>query len=198
MKKQIAIFGGSFNPPCKHHLEIIRNLKDQFERVIIFPCGIRQDKQSTQAISEMHRQHMLGIAISGMGGIIIDFHDLEKKSFTPTYRIQEKYEKIFPKDDIWHVVGGDIIQGGRQGRSEIHRLWDNGNVIWENLNFLVIERPGCLVENMDLPANSRLFQIKNLCGSGTMARRLIGQGLRADHLVSENVLNYIRGNDLYI
>ena len=45
-KKEIVIYGGSFNPPTETHLQIIEYLykEKMFDKVLIIPCGNREDK----------------------------------------------------------------------------------------------------------------------------------------------------------
>ena len=109
MNKRIAIFGGSFNPPCRHHLQIINYIKERFDYFIVVPCGIRQDKSSMYIVSEYHKKQMLNIALTDVSDIAIDFYDLDNKVFTPTYFLQKRYKNLFKEYDIWHIVGGDII-----------------------------------------------------------------------------------------
>ena len=53
--KKIGIFGGSFNPPGKHHRDIVEKLSDFFDEIIIVPCGGRPDKNFYNVASE-HRK----------------------------------------------------------------------------------------------------------------------------------------------
>ena len=196
-KKKVAIFGGSFNPPCKHHVQIITQLTLYFNYVVVVPCGMRSDKRSTYSISENHRKHMIGIALSNMRNTIIDFYDLNHQVFTPTYYLDKRYKEQFAHSDIWHVVGGDIIVGGREHKSEIHCTWVKGHVLWKKLNFFVIERPGGLVEKSDMPPKSHLLTISNLFGASTMVRQFIKHGVWSRQLLNENVMHYIKSNNLY-
>jgi NAD+ kinase len=197
MKKVVGIFGGSFNPPCIHHVQIIEYMKRFFDVLIVVPCGIRPDKQSANVITPVHRKNMLAIALSDMDDVIIDYHDIDCCTYTPTYLLQKRYEDEFSDGEIWHIVGGDIIEGGQDGASEIHRTWSRGCEIWQDLNFLVLRRPGYQVSRNDLPPQSRLVGISNIFGSGTMAREYIAAGETTRHLVNDDVSCYIVSNNLY-
>ena len=197
MKKVVGIFGGSFNPTCIHHIQIIEYVKRFFDVLTVVPCGIRPDKQSTNIIAPVHRKNMLAIALSDMDGVIIDYHDINCDTYTPTYLLQKRYENEFSDGEIWHIVGGDIIEGGQDDASEIHRTWSRGSEIWQNLNFLVLQRSGYRVYRNDLPPQSRLAGISNIFGSGTMAREFIVTGQDASHLINDDVLRYIVSNNLY-
>jgi len=195
---KIAIFGGSFNPPCNHHLQIIARLIHRFDKIIVFPCGLRQDKPSANVVAEENRMAMARIAFESIPRIQLDCFDLENKVYTPTYYLQQRYENLFPEAQIWHIVGGDIIIGGKSNQSEIHRVWHRGYEIWQNLNFTVIVRPDYDVAPEDLPPHSELIEIKYIHGSGTMVRSRIANGESVDELVPSNVIKYIQEHRLYL
>jgi len=198
-KERIAIFGGSFNPPSKHHLQIAERLTQRFDLVIVFPCGaLRPDKSSVNVVSAGHRKEMIKMVFEGLTKTQLDLFDLESDTYTPTYLLQERFEEQFSDSEIWHVVGGDIITGGRDKNSEIHRIWQRGEEIWHNLNFAVIVRPGYVVEPEDMPPSSELIEIPNLVGSGTMIRSRIAQGQSLDEFLSQEVISYTQKHKLYL
>ena len=59
----IAILGGSFDPPGIHHMMMVSELLNlrEVERVIIVPCGIREDKKLTASGSQ--RLEMLRLSV---------------------------------------------------------------------------------------------------------------------------------------
>lgn len=194
---KIAIDGGSFNPPCNHHLQIVIRIIYRFNKIIIYPCGQRQDKPSVNILSEKHRMYLVGIAFGGIPKVEINSADLEFKIYTPTYSLQKLYERRFPDAEIWHIVGGDIVVGGRNQESEIHRTWYKGEEVWRTLNFTVIARPGYELDPKDMPPHSELIEIEGIYGSGTMVRERIANGEPIDDLVPQNIAKYIQENSLY-
>jgi len=195
---RIAIFGGSFNPACKHHQEIALALASDFNKVIVIPCGdSRTDKESVREISNEDRGVIATLAFEGMENVELDLSDLDNDVFTPTYQLQERYAAKYPNAEIWHVVGADIIIGGRDSNSQIQRGWQNGKDIWENLNFCVIVRPGYEIVAEDLPPVSRIKEISEIHGSGTMIRKMLRQHKNVSEFVADNVLEFILGHHLY-
>jgi len=198
-KKRISIFGGSFNPPAKHHIQIAERLIQHFDLVIVFPCGaLRSDKSSINVVSVKHREEMIKMAFGKLSKIQLDLFDLKNDIYTPTYLLHKRFEEKFRGSEIWHVVGGDIITGGRDKNSEIHRIWDYGEEIWHSLNFTVIVRPGYIVETEDMPPSSELIEIQDLFGSGTMIRSRIARGESLDELLIPEIKNYIQKHKLYL
>lgn len=198
MARNIAIFGGSFNPPCVHHQAIAQMLAKRFDGVVVVPCGIRKDKNSANIIDPRHRGEMAVLAFGGLPTVTIDLFDLQNNSFTPTFLIQERYEKKFPGDRIWHVIGGDIILGGKEGNSEIQRVWREGKKIWNLLRYAVVRRPGYAFAEEDMPPHSELMEIGDGFGcSGTVVRERIRKGLAIDGLVDPKVRDYVERQGLY-
>jgi len=197
MKEKIAIFGGSFNPPCKHHQSIAEALSKHFDKVIIVPCGERKDKSTTNIIDSKHRGEMTVLTFSDLPNVTVDLFDLKSDKFTPTLYVHEHYQKIFPDADIWHVIGGDIVFGGKEGKSVIEQSWYRGEYIWKELKFAVIKRNGYSFAKKDLPPHSELIEIDELVGSSTSVRELIKTKESIDRYVDKKVKDYIEKNSLY-
>lgn len=195
--KKIIVFGGSFNPPCKHHIKIAKRLTQNFDLVIIIPCGPRSDKLSANAISAEHRGEMSRLAFKNIPKAKLDLFDVKNELYTPAYLLQEKYQKEFPKAKIWHFIGSDIIVGGADEKSEIHRTWKKGKEIWKNLNFLINERPGYIINPEDLPPKSELSGLKNIRGSATEVRNHIKRKRPVNNLVTPEIIGYIQKHNLY-
>lgn len=196
MEEMIVLFGGSFNPPHKPDKRIARMLTYHFDRIFIIPCGVKH-KASTKKIPPVCRMEMVKIAFKDVPKIEFDFYDLENNVFTPTYLLEDRYKKRFPTAQIWHVIGEDIIAGGSNKNSEIHRIWDHGNEIWGNLNFLVIRRPGYDAKREDLPPKAKVIEIGDIIGSGTLIRNRIENNRPIHDLVEPEIEEYIKANRLY-
>lgn len=196
-KIRIAIFGGSFNPPCVHHIQIAEKLTEYFDKVVIAPCGMREDKLSANVVDMKHRIAMAKSAFSKLRRVELDFYDLENCAYTPAYYLQQRYEKIYPNAEIWHAAGTDLIKGGKEQQSEIHRNWILGGVIWQTLKWVIIFRPGYEIYELDMPPSSQLVEIKGIFGSGTMIRELIERGKPIFNLVTHEIEDYIRQENLY-
>ncbi len=54
MPKEIAIFGGAFDPPHNGHIQIINKLKEakEFDEIWILPSGDRNDKKLLLSMKE--------------------------------------------------------------------------------------------------------------------------------------------------
>ena len=194
---RIAVYGGSFNPPSLHHFLITKKLLEWFDRVIVVPCGPRDDKDSLKLAPAELRKAMAQFNFSGSPQVEADLCDIDNGIFTPAYLLDERYKKRYPDKEIWHVVGGDLIAGGKSGDSEIQRIWKKGKEIWDLLNFAVVIRPGFNLISDDLPPKSEVIECENLTGSSSALRGMIARGEDAGPYLKPEVYELIKKSGLY-
>jgi len=189
----IALFGGSFNPPGLHHLGIAMALATRFDQVLVIPCGPRPDKPVTNAVAASHRAAMVELAFAGHPKIELDLFDLYGARFSRTWQLQERYEH---RGDLWHVIGADLVAGGKRGASPIQREWERGQAVWSELRFVVLARPGVVLDAGDLPPRHQLIELA-LQGASSGIRTLASRGASLQGLVAEPVAAYIERHGLY-
>lgn len=191
MEKNIAIFGGSFDPPGLHHRYIAEELAKHFDKVIVVPCGPRLDKITT--VDPVHRATMVDATFRGMKNVEVELFDLENATFTRTHELQERFSE---QGNIWHVIGTEWIYGGSQGKSAIEISWERGEEVWQELQFLIITRQGFDYEPKDLPPKSKLLNLKFI-GSSAKIREEIFRHQPINNLVTSEVEHYIKRYGLY-
>lgn len=190
---RIAIFGGSFNPPGRHHRAIAEALACEFDEVRVIPCGPRPDKAVTDSVPGIYRAALADLAFAAMPKVVVDLFDLEQATFSRNWELQERFE---PMGEIWHVVGTDLIAGGSRGAAPIQTSWARGEELWKNARFAVLQRPGHDIDAGDLPPHSKLIPL-NVPGSSTEIRDRLGRGDSIDDLVLPRVRDYIERYGLY-
>ncbi len=193
VSQRIAIFGGSFNPPGCHHRLIVERLAKDFDKVLIVPCGPRPDKATTQDIETVYRAALVDLAFRELPKVEIDNSDLEHAIFTRTHELQARYEA---QGELWHVIGADLAVGGGKGESFIHRVWQEGPRLWEELNFIVVKRPGYDLAPEDLPPRRVVIE-QAATGSSTEIRENLFRRRDVHETVDANVLQYIERYGLY-
>lgn len=193
MPKRIAIFGGSFNPPGVHHRRLAEKLARRFDEVRVIPCGPRPDKETTNTVPPIFRAALADITFGGIPRVVVDLSDLERDSFTRNCDLQARFEK---QGAVWHVVGTDLIEGGRNGGSVIQRSWKNGRKLWQTASFAVLTRPGHAFNKADLPPTHELIEIDSP-GSSTEVRARLGRSDCVADLVTPRALDYINRYGLY-
>ena len=111
--------------------------------------------------------------------------------------VEERFAARFPKAEVWHVVGGDLVAGGGDGTSEIQRTWQKGAEIWQRLRFAILTRGGSGMSVEDLPPRSELVDVSDLVGSGTEVRKRLAAGKPVAELLDPAVEEYVRAHGLY-
>ena len=193
MSQKIAVFGGSFNPPGLHHHRIAEVLTEQFDHVVVYPCGPRADKPTTNDVDTIFRATMTDICFADLPKVEVCLDDLEQEKFTRTHELQARYAT---RGEIWHVIGSDLIVGGGEGKSFIHRVWQHAAELWQILNFIVVTRPGFEIVPADLPPHHRVIELE-ATGSSSHIRDQLFHREPISHLVTAPVEAYIERYGLY-
>lgn len=195
--RKLYLYGGSFNPAGDHHEQVVHILQGmcgEHDLIVVIPCGMRPDKEITNDMNPIHRAAMVELTFGGMERVLIDFSDLEKEEFTRTWELEQRYQSLYPNAEIHHVIGTDLIKGGRDGNSEIHR-WYRGPELMAKSKFIVFPREESFSKE-DLPFCNKLMEVQ-IPGSSTAIRRAQMERLNIDDLVKGSVATYIRRWHLY-
>ena len=193
MAKSVAVFGGNFNPPGVHHRLIAEALAKQFDEVVVVPCGPRPDKPTTNDVDPIYRATMVDQTFRGMDRVTVELFDLEQSTFTRTHKLDEKFAE---RGEPWHVVGTDLIQGGKSGDCFIQRNWQHGEDLWNRLNFAVISRPGFDLDKADLPPRHKVVEAESP-GSSYLIREKAFKRESVEDMTVPEVASYIDRYRLY-
>lgn len=193
MTPKIALYGGNFNPPGLHHQRIAEALAQQFDQVLVVPCGPRPDKQTLNHIEPVYRATMADLAFRGIKKVEVDLFDLEQATFTRAHALEKRFSHL---GEIWHVVGSDLLVGGKSGSSRIQKTWEKGEELWKNARFAVITRRGYALDPEDLPPHHCLLSL-DIEGSSATIREKLYQQKGGDELLSPEVAAYIQRHGLY-
>jgi nicotinic acid mononucleotide adenylyltransferase len=188
--QDIAVFGGSFNPPGLHHRAMAETLARAFGRVLVLPCGFRPDKPGAAGwLARGFRRRLVELAFEGLEGLEFDWSDLHRERFTPTVELAARYQG---RGALWFVAGADLFAGGKDGRSPIQAEWQEGPRIWRELNWACLTRPGVAFDPADLPPRHRLLEFA-VPGSSSEIRRRLVAGESIDALVAPGVAALLHG-----
>jgi nicotinic acid mononucleotide adenylyltransferase len=192
--KNIVLYGGSFNPPCVHHVQIVRAIAKNpfFNKIVVIPCGQRGDKNY---VDNHLRMRMVENAFAGIARIVLDMRNLIDDIFTSDYHL----ETLYQAHDValWHAVGSDcLVRDDRVGLNLIQRRWTEGLLVWKNFGFLIIPRNGYPVEIKFLPKRCIILQ-DEFVGSSTDVRNAIRKGAPFKHLVDFKTYDLIVRKNLY-
>lgn len=190
-QKRIAIYGGSFNPPGIHHVEVARALTETFDEVIVVPCGPRPDKSITNDIAPSHRATMADLAFGGISKVRVDLFDLENDRFTPNVGLQKRYADC---GIVYHVIGSDLI--GPIGNCAVRDIWQDGECLWATSHFVVVRRSGHPTEEQHLPSTYEILET-GISGSSNEIRKRIFDRKPFEDLMPPRVAAYISRYGLY-
>lgn len=195
MRPQIAVFGGSFDPPGLHHREAVEQLIKEFDRVIVVPCGPRMDKAAAADAEPVFRAALADIAFRDLPKVEVDLFDLEQAVYTATEELDQRYSSL---GDVYHVVGSDLTDGGSTGASAIQKGWKMGDELWHNLKFAVIARSDYHGTPDDLPPQHKIVHVPSpRTSSSAIIREKIFKREPYGHLVPTDVMDYIERYGLY-
>lgn len=167
MRPRVAVFGGSFNPPCTHHRYIAEALIQLFDRILVIPCGGRKDKRTNDGIDPLFRAAMADLTFGDLPKVEVINFDLEQDTFTTTWELAQKFAHL---GDLSFVIGPDLIEGAASGRAEINH-WFRAADIWRQLHFTVVDTGRCLLQREDLPPQHQILH-SPCAGSSTEVRQL--------------------------
>jgi NAD kinase len=191
--RDVAVYGGSFNPPGRHHRAIVERLLAHFEELIVVPCGPRPDKTLLNDVEPVHRAAMVDLNFRGLPGVRVELFDLESGDFTRTHELDRRFRDL---GRLWHVVSDEFVRGGRNGSATIQSEWERGKELWREASFVVVNRTGGKLDPADLPPQHRLIAMDR-DGSSMVIRGKVFHHQPVDDLVLPEVGRYIKRHGLY-
>lgn len=194
----IAVCGGSFNPPTKAHIEMIKKVGslNYIDKTLILPVGDFYKKEDL--ISVNHRINMLNTVFKDMDNFIVS--DLEAKS-NKQLKTLESLELIKAKylqSDIAFVMGADNLIDIKN--------WYKYEKILSEFNFIVFDRDDLnaldIINNDNVLSKYRhRFFIERLNIengiSSTKVRTLIKENKSYIEYLQYDIYEYVKENKLY-
>lgn len=199
MKDRIVIFGGTFNPPTRAHLDIATEALYYLdaEKVLFVPVSDLYKKDDVEI--SYHRVNMLNLAIGNFRRLEIDFTEVDAVKLTYTYETIEKIKSQYQDKELFLLIGADNL--------EDFKNWKNQRSIMENCSLLVVNRNNSSIDET-IESNEILTEFKDkvieapieeIEISSTEVRNRIASGELEglENLVDKEVIEYIIENKLY-
>lgn len=199
MKDRIVIFGGTFNPPTRAHLDIATEALYYLdaEKVLFVPVSDLYKKDDVEI--SYHRVNMLNLAIGNFRRLEIDFTEVDAVKLTYTYETIEKIKSQYQDKELFLLIGADNL--------EDFKNWKNQRSIMENCSLLVVNRNNSSIDEI-IESNEILTEFKDkiieapieeIEISSTEVRNRIASGELEglENLVDKEVIDYIVENKLY-
>ncbi len=136
----IAIFGGSFDPPHSGHKDIIKELlKLNFlDLIIILPTFLNPLKNQS-FLSTKDRILLLNKLIQKNKRILISDYEIKQNQITYTIDSILYFKELYKPDSIHLVIGADILQN-------LHK-WYKIDEIIKHVNFIIAKRDNINIES---------------------------------------------------
>lgn len=186
---KIIVFGGSFNPPTKAHLELgIKALESiNADKLCFVPVG---DKYSKVGLEQAeHRVNMLNIICSKIEDykLEVDLTEVNAlKNFNTIDTLRDFKKRYGEEVDIYFLLGADNLLYLSE--------WNESEEIIRNFKILTVRRDGYDIANM-IKGNKLDTEMMI---SSTMVRELIKQNDSVvNNYIDSDVKNYILKNNLY-
>ena len=137
--EKIAIYGGTFDPIHKAHIEIVRRLSEKYDKVIVVPTTVRYYKKNKCMFSFDYRYEKAKEALKDFKNVEVS--DIEREApndwrFLDTLRklTSGKLMKSFDEFKYYVAIGSDSFQN--------FKTWYGWEDILKRADLVVFRRPG--------------------------------------------------------
>lgn len=198
MKKRYGFFGGSFNPVTNAHINLANLVVQQFnlDKLIFVPVGNKYQKQNLA--DEHHRYEMLKIATSSYEKLEVSNIELNLPYALTTLQAFQKIEEQYKDITPYFIIGADNL-------IKLTTLSDF-EILAQNYEYIVLERGiGTKEEITSNPILKRFETHFNILEdnpyeqiSSTNVRKNLENENKLNDMISKEIYEYIRKNNLYI
>jgi nicotinate-nucleotide adenylyltransferase len=186
--RRIALFGGTFDPIHRGHVEIARRAKDllELDEVRFLPCHTSPHKVGVASAPAEDRLEMARLATRDLPWAVVDDFDVTRPP--PAYSVEtvEEMRRRFPDARLFWLMGAD------QWRA-LPR-WRDPERLAERVEFIVFARDGA-------PAPHDGWRMHFLTGthpaSATELRESLARGETGLEWLEPEVESYARRRGLY-
>jgi nicotinate-nucleotide adenylyltransferase len=192
MPERLGLFGGSFDPVHRAHVELARSALTglALDRVLWIPAG--QPWQKARPMTPaMHREAMLRLAIADEPRFVLDRRELERAGPSFTIDTVRELRAEHPDATLFLIIGQDQYAG--------FHTWQGWPEILQQVVLAVAGRPGAAAA-VDPAVRRHRHQVVPLPMqdiAATDIRARVAAGLPIDHLVPPGVARYIDLQGLY-
>ena len=179
--QNIALFGGSFDPPHTGHETIVKELLNlkYIDKVVIMPTYLNPFKSSSFAPSHLRLKWLKKI-FANFNNVEINSYEVDLKTKVPSIQ-SVKY--LLKRYKIIHlVIGADNLNSLTQ--------WDSYDELKDLVTFIVVSR-----DNIEIPSNFlKLLVDENI--SSTTLREAIGKESLSE-ICSDEIIKFYKEKNEY-
>ena len=185
----IGLFGGSFDPIHHGHLIAAQGMRERLglAEIRFVPTLEQPFKQGRHGAAAEHRSAMVGLAISGQAGFVLERAELDRAG--PSYTIDTL--RVLREREPAHRF---ILLVGADAAAELEG-WREAKAIPALAEVVAFGRPGVAIPRS--PLIGRTLEVPGLDISATEIRRRVSRGLSIRYWVPDAVAEYISAHGLY-
>lgn len=196
---KIGVFGGTFNPVHDGHIRLAELYYKELslDKIIVIPTNIPPHKTVSDMIDSADRLNMLNLAFEDCP--FVEVSDIELKMNGKSYTVNtiSALKEIYPDDDLYLIVGGDMFlcfESWREYKKILSmctlcsapREINEFNALKEYQKKIDPENNNTIIIDADV-----------LVISSSEIREKMKNGTDLDNLLPEKVLEYINQKGLY-
>lgn len=189
----VAVYGGTFNPPHCGHLivaEIVRETL-RLDRILFVPTSTPPHKGTQALAPASDRMAMTSLAAAGNDGFQASDIEVARGGLSYTIDTLRAVSDRHPGSRLKLLIGADNLFD--------FEGWKSPSDILDIADLVVMSRPGYDIQKSrpGLPAHATLVTVPQIGISGTDIRRRVKFRQSIRYLVPPAVEEYIRRHGLY-
>ena len=198
--RKIGIMGGTFNPIHNGHLTIAKKAYEQFglDEVWFMPTKNPPHKKNSEIISNHQRAEMILLAIKDIPCFSLSTLEYEREGIIYTKDTLEEVAKRYPEDYFYFILGSDSLS--------YIETWMEAEKLLAMAHILSAPRyPMNPAEDAakklwleeTFGADIQFIEMEPVVVASKDIRVLIQDKQEVSHLLPQEVVSYIKRNNLY-
>ena len=190
---KLGVFGGSFDPPHKAHLELVKLVVEKLEldHVLVTVANNPWQKSAVRQVTDSsHRLEMARLLFGGYSDATVTDIEFQLGSESITSETLRALRSNYQDAEFYLLLGYDTAIA--------IETWRNPDLVLDQSRVVVVERPG--FTDMELPSIlSSAIRIKglNLDISSENIRSLLKDEETIADVIPQGIRNYIAKHGLY-
>lgn len=198
--ERIGVLGGSFNPIHNGHINMARAFIRQLglDRVLLIPVWSPPHKSAQNMLAASTRLEMCSLACRNVERIEVSAIEIERGGTSYTVETLRELTQSYPAARFYLIMGADMFLTLDKWRNftEIARLTELCACPRNAGELAALEKCARRLESV-YGALCHVGDFPVTQVSSTQVRELLQNGGGASDLIPEQVLNYIKKNNLY-
>lgn len=193
--KRIGVFGGTFDPIHRGHLEVAEACAHRLDLdpVLMIPSSQPSHRPAPRA-SAADRLAMVELAVQGRKPLLASDIEVRRGGVSYTVDTVRALAEMYPDAEL-------VLLLGRDAAADFHD-WHEAAMIGGLARIAVFNRagstpPGAGLEGLELPADALYLEVPSPSVSATSVREALSQDSSGASFLPEVVAAYIREHDLY-